>query len=196
MSKTVETYSGRLELDNAFHYAVTLAWDDLKKPIEPRSIRVEYLSEPGTALDRVSVWSVRVGGYQDLVCDYWTRISSAHPTSMCFENGYYSDRLARTFDFIMNNQGQFTRPADAGRHGSVQIHPPDADDRREAATWLKAVRAPEGEWDAQEAPVLTENRLQDEEAWSRMDAEGYSSERAATLPAATGYSGYEWFPIS
>lgn len=189
MSKTVETQSGRLELDNAFHYAVILAWDDLKKPIEPRSIRVEYLCEPGTALDHVSVWSVRAQGYQDLVCDYWTRIPSAHPTSTCFENGYYSDQLARTLEFIMSNQGQFTRPADAGRHGSVEIHPPDADDRREAATWMKAVRAPQGEWGAQEAPVLTENHLQDEEAWSRMDDEGYSSERAATLPDATGYSG-------
>ena len=120
-----------------FTYAVTLAWDDLKKPIEPRSVRVEYLCEPETALDHASVWSVRAPGYQDLVCDYWTQMSSAHPTSMCFENGYYSDRLARTIEFIMSNQGQFTRPADAGRHGLVQIHPPHADDRTEAAAWIK-----------------------------------------------------------
>ena len=37
----------------------------------------------------------------------------------------------------MKHQGQFTRPADAGRHGLVLIHPPDADDRREAASWMK-----------------------------------------------------------
>jgi hypothetical protein len=189
MSKIVETHSGRLELDNAFHYAVTLAWDDLKKPIVPRSIRVEYLCEPGTAMDHLSVWSVRARGYQDLVCGYWTRGSSAHPTGTCFENGYYSDQLARTLEFIMSNQGQFTRPADAGRHGSVQIHLPDADDRTEAASWMKVVQALESERSAGEAPVLPEDSSQDEEAWSRMDDEGHSSERAGTLSDATGYSG-------
>jgi len=48
----------------------------------------------------------------------------------------------------------------------------------------------------QEKLPLPEDRSQDEEAWSRMDDEGDSSERAGTLPDATGYSGYEWFPIS
>ena len=194
MSETGKTASSRLELDKAFQYAVTLAWEDLMKPIEPRSIRVEYLCEPGSPLDHLSVWSVRARGYQDLVCDYWTRVSSAHPTSMRFENGYYSDQLALTVEFILNNQDQFTRPADAGRHGLVQIHPSDADDRREASTWMRAVQAPDS--GAREAPVPPEDHRQDEEASSRMDDEGYSSERAETLPDATGYSGYEWSPIS
>ena len=196
MSETGKTASSRLELDKAFQYAVTLVWEDLKKPIEPRSIRVEYLCEPGTALDHLSVWSVRARGYQDLVCDYWTPVSSAHPTSMRFENGYYSDQLALTVEFIMNNQGQFTRPADAGLHGSVQIHPPDADDRTKATTWIKVVRALESERGSGEAPVSPEDHRQDEDASSRMDDEGYSSECAETLPDATEYSGYEWSPIS
>jgi len=153
MSRTVETHSGRLELDEALHYAVTLAWEDLKTPIEPRSIRVEYLSEPGTVLDHLSVWSVRARGYQDLVCDYWARASSAHPTSMRFENAYCSDQLARILELILSNQGQFTRPADAGRHGLVQIHPPDADDRTEAAAWMKAIQTLESEGGAGEAPA-------------------------------------------
>jgi hypothetical protein len=191
MSKAVETHSGRLELDNIFHYAVTLAWDDLKKPIEPCSIRVEYLCEPGTALDHVSVWSVRARGYQDLVCDYWTWVSSAHPTSTCFENRYYSDQLARTLEFIMSNQGQFTRPADAGRHGLVLIHAPDADDRREAAIWIKVARALQGTQDVEQAAVPPEDHRHDEEASSRMDEEGCLSERDAALPDATGYSGCE-----
>ena len=61
MSQTVETNSSLLELDKAFQYAVTLAWEDLMTPIEPRAIRVEYLCEPGSALDHLSVWSVRAG---------------------------------------------------------------------------------------------------------------------------------------
>lgn len=140
MSQIVETHSSQLEFDNAFRYAVTLAWKDLMNPTEPRSIRVEYLCEPGTALDHLSVWSVRAGGYQDLVCDFWTWASLAHPSGACFENSYYSDVLARALLFVMKNQGQFTRPTDAGRHGLVLIYPPDADDRIEASTWMKAVQ--------------------------------------------------------
>lgn len=137
MSQTVETHNKHSELDNAFRYAVTLAWEDLMAPIEPRAIRVEYLCEPGSPLDHLSVWSVRAGGYQDLVCDCWTWASLAHPNGARFGNRHSSDQLAATLDFIMKNQAQFTRPADAGRHGLILIYPPDADDRTEAVTWMK-----------------------------------------------------------
>ena len=41
MSQTVANDSSRLELDKALRYAVTLAWQDFTKPIEPRfNIRV------------------------------------------------------------------------------------------------------------------------------------------------------------
>src|SRR2546427_9064374 len=110
MSQTVETNSSLLELDKAFQYAVTLAWDDLMKPIEPRAIRVEYLCEPGSPLGHLSVWSVRAGGYQDLVCDFRASASPAHPSGACSGNRHSSDKLAATLDFILKNQGQFTRP--------------------------------------------------------------------------------------
>ena len=141
MSQTVETLSSRLELDRAFKYAVTLAWQDLMKPTEPRSIRVEYLGEPGSPLDHLSVWAVRAGGYQDLVCDFWTWASLAHPTGASFGDRYTSDVLAQSLLFVMTNQGQFKRPADAGRHGLVLICPPDANDRAEADTWMKRAQA-------------------------------------------------------
>jgi hypothetical protein len=141
MSQTVETHSSGVELDKAFQYAVTLAWEDLMTPIEPRAIRVEYLCEPGSPLDHLSVWSVRAGGYQDLVCDFRASASLAHPNGASFGNKHSSDKLAASLGFIIKNQGQFTRSADAGRHGLVLIHAPDADDRREAATWTNKVRA-------------------------------------------------------
>jgi hypothetical protein len=141
MLETVKTHSNPLKLDKALQYAVTLAWDDLMKPIQPRSMRVEYLCEPGTALDHLSVWAVRAGGYQDLVCDCWTWASLAHPCGAAFGNRHYSDKLAETLDFVMKNQGQFTRAADAGQHGLVLIYTPDADDRREAATWMRELEA-------------------------------------------------------
>jgi len=149
MSQTAKIHSSPVELDKAFHYAVTLAWDDLMTPIEPRAIRVEYLCEPGSPLDHLSVWSVRAGGYQDLVCDFRASASLADPSGACFGNRHSSDKLAASLGFIMKNQGQFTRPADAGRHGLVLIHAPDADDRGEAAGWMKAARALQGAqpWD-------------------------------------------------
>jgi hypothetical protein len=162
MSQTVETHSSRLELDKAFRYAVTLAWQDLMKPIEPRSIRVEYLWEPGTALDHLSVWSMRAGGYQDLVCDCWTWSSLTHPSGARFGDRYSSDVLAQALLFVMRNQGQFTRPADAGSHGLVLIYPPDADACIEAVAWMKGVQASPEEphqrpWAPSAAP--TEERL-------------------------------------
>jgi len=137
MLERTKTNSSLLEIDKAFQYAVTLAWDDLITPIEPRAIRVEYLWEPGSPLDHLSVWSVRAGGYQDLVCDFRASASLAHPSGACFGNRHSSDKLAGTLEFIMKNQGQFTREADAGPHGLVLLYPPDANDRAEASAWMK-----------------------------------------------------------
>ena len=40
-----------MELDKAFEFAVILAWDDLMKASQARSVRVEYQGKPGTSLD-------------------------------------------------------------------------------------------------------------------------------------------------
>jgi hypothetical protein len=129
-----------MELDKAFRFAVVLAWEDLVKFSKPCSVRVEYLCEPGTALDYLSVWSVRAESEQDLVCDYWTWTSSAHPNGVRFRNGHSSDQLAWMLDLIMKNQDQFTRHADAGRHGLILIYPPAEDARAEAAAWMREVQ--------------------------------------------------------
>ncbi|HEY6272323.1 MAG TPA: hypothetical protein VIX19_10055 [Terriglobales bacterium] len=128
-----------MELDKAFHFAVILAWEDLTKPSEPGSVRVEYRCKPGILLDHVSVWSAGAPGHRDLVCDYWTAASLTHPSGARFENGYSSDRLAGALDWIMKNQDQFTRHTNAGRDGLVLIHPPAGDERTEAAAWMRGV---------------------------------------------------------
>jgi hypothetical protein len=168
MSQTVANDSNRLELDRAFSYAMTLAWQDFMKPAEPRSIRVEYVCEPGTPLDHLSVWSDRGGGYRDLVCDFWTSTSLAHQAGTRFEGRYHSDVLTQALLFVMKNQGQFMRPADAGRHGLVLIHPPDADDRREAATWMESVQPPRIEAALEEGNLRTGAQAQhrEEKAWT------------------------------
>jgi hypothetical protein len=129
-----------MELDKALRFAVILAWDDLMKASEPGSIRVEYQGKSGISLDRVSVWSAKAWGYHDLVCDYWTSASSAHPSGLSFKDGQESAKLAESLGFIMKNQNRFTRPADAGDHGLILIDPPTVEERREAAGWMSQVR--------------------------------------------------------
>jgi hypothetical protein len=134
----------KMELDKVLQYAVIAAWEDLATVSRPCSARVEYLFEPGTALDYLSVWSVRAGGEQFLVCDYWTWASSVHPSGVRFRNGHCSDQLAQSLDLIMNNQDRFTRPADAGRYGLILIYPPAEDARPRAAAWMRMVRGDPG----------------------------------------------------
>jgi hypothetical protein len=173
MSQTVANDSSGMELDKALGYAVTLAWQDFMKPIEPCSIRVEYVCDPGTPLDHLSVWSARGGGYRDLVCDFWTSASPAHPTGARFEGRYSSDVLAQALLFVMKHQGQFTRAADASPHGLVLIHPPDGDDRREAASWMKGIQAPGLEATLQGANERTGPRAERQEmkAWTSGEEE-------------------------
>jgi len=129
-----------VELDKAFEFAVILAWEDLMKAPQPGSVRVVYDCKPGTSLDYVSVWSSRAWGYCDLVCDYWMQTTSAHPGGILFKNSHNSDKLAETLDFIMKNQDEFTRPADACRDGLVLIYPPTEKEVAEATAWMKAVQ--------------------------------------------------------
>jgi len=157
MSEATNTRN-QMGIDKAFRYAVTLAWEKFETT-KPRAIRVEYLCEPGAALNHLSVWSVRAGGYQDLLFDYRAWISSTDPA--CFANGHYPEGLARTIDFIMQHQHQFTRPADASRHGLVLIYPPDGDDRIEATTWIREVQSTENETSRGEAPERPEDHRQD-----------------------------------
>jgi hypothetical protein len=133
-----------MELDKALQYAVIAAWEDLAKVSEPCSARVEYLCEPGTALDYLSVWSVRARGEQFLVCDYWTWASSFHPSGVRFRNGHSSDQLAQTLDLIMKNQDRFTRRADAGRYGLILIYPPAEGARAKVAAWMREVQGDPG----------------------------------------------------
>jgi hypothetical protein len=124
-----------MQLDKALEFALVLVWDDLTKVTTPCSARVEYRCEPGTSLDYVSVWSVNAGGEQDLVCDFWTWASTSHPSGVRFTNGYTSKSLAQTLGFILMNQDQFTRRADACRDGLVLLSPPTRQEHEEAAAW-------------------------------------------------------------
>jgi hypothetical protein len=135
-------WKGRFDmnLDKSFQFAVILGWDELMKTNVPGLVRVEYKCEPGTFLDYASVWLVRDGGYQNLICDFWTWTSPAHSSGMRFRGRYYSQQLTEALEFIMKNQDRFTRSADACRDGLVLIYPPTETERSEAVTWMGTVR--------------------------------------------------------
>jgi hypothetical protein len=129
-----------MKLDKTLQFAVILAWEELMKTNARGLIRVEYPREPGTFLDYASIWLVRDNGIQNLICDYWTSASSAHPSGVRFRNSYYSEKLTVALDFIMRNQDQFLRSGDACRDGLVLIYPPTEEERSEAASWMETIR--------------------------------------------------------
>ena len=128
-----------MELDKALEFAVVLGWDDLKKVANPCSARVEYRSAVGTAVDYLSIWSVDGEAKQNMVCDYWTWTSSAHPSGIRLTGKFQSPQLGVALDFILMNQNQFTRPADACPEGLVLVFPPTADELSTATTWMSGV---------------------------------------------------------
>src|ERR1019366_8341508 len=129
-----------MELDRVLGFAVILAWDDLKKATDLSSARVEFQSAVGTAVDYLSVWSVDAEGHQSMLCDYWTWVSSAHTSGISFKKDFNSPRLGLALDFILMNQNQFTRPADACPEGLTLVSHPTAGELAEAAAWFDGAR--------------------------------------------------------
>ena len=128
-----------MDFDKALGFAVILGWDDLKKLDNPHSARVEYRSAAGTAVDYLSIWLVDAEGHQKMVCDYWTWTSPAHASGICFTGKFSAPQLGLALDFILMNQGQFTRAADACPEGLAIVDPPTRDESAEAAAWMSGV---------------------------------------------------------
>jgi hypothetical protein len=133
-----------MELDRALELAVVSSWTDLVKSGERCSVHVEYDNVSDVPLKSLAVWTIKNRGYGTLVCRYSVPPSnSPSPLSggppIHFANSYHSKRLAESLNFIMRNQGRFTRPLDRSIHGLVQINCPSDEDRSDAATWRQAV---------------------------------------------------------
>ena len=125
-----------MELDRVLGFAVILAWDDLKKVPGLSLAQVEFQNPAGTTVDYLSIWSVDAEGDQIMLCDYWTWISAAHSSGISFKKDFTSPRLGLALDFILMNQNQFTRPADACSEGLELVYPPTADEIAEATNWF------------------------------------------------------------
>lgn len=135
-----------MELDRAFELAGVAAWGDLVKLGYTSSVHLQYEKEPHSPLTSLSVWTIRNRGYGTLVCRCSVAPDDSAPFAlefkgMHFSNSYQSQILADCLEFVVRNEGQFTRPADRSIHGLVQVDSPSEEDRSEAATWSRSISA-------------------------------------------------------
>jgi len=135
-----------MELDRALELAVLASWEDLVEPGDTCCVRVEYEKQPDSPLSSVAVWTVTNRGYETLVCSYSISPSdsasgSFEGLSIQFTNSYGSKTLADSLGFVMRNQNSFSRPTDRSIHGLVQVDCPSKENRSEAASWNRSIRA-------------------------------------------------------
>jgi Protein of unknown function (DUF2934) len=129
-----------MELDRVLELAVISSWEELVVPDESCSIHVVYANVSNLALNSVEVWKVKDRGFEGLVCRYSISRTECLAARLHFANSYRSQILADNLDFIMQNQSQFSRPADRSIHGLVQIERPSDEDRKIAISWRDSVR--------------------------------------------------------
>ena len=135
-----------MELDRALRLAIISCWDDLVGQDDLSCVHVEYKNVPGLPLSLVEVWIIKKAGSQRALAFRYAapRSNSAarrpEEPRMQFANSYRSLNLADTVDFIMRNQGNFTRRDDRSIHGFIEIGTPNAESREIAGMWLPTVK--------------------------------------------------------
>jgi hypothetical protein len=111
-------------LEQILESVIVASWEDLTNGAQPGLIHIEYnLATDGTLGDLRILASV-IRGRWLVVCEYWMSASSSHDSGARFENGYHSDGLAHTLEFVMQHQNAFGLPPSLGRAGLLQIPPP------------------------------------------------------------------------
>jgi len=123
-------------LDRLLESAVVQSWPDLMKDATAGSLHLEYAFAPDNSLDSLTLWSSKLRGEWDLVCDYWMSTFTLHKRGIHFKNGFRSEDLARTLEFIMQHQRTFSPLPNLGRTGLLQIHAPTGEETRVAAKLL------------------------------------------------------------
>jgi hypothetical protein len=121
-------------LERVLESAIVVSWADLMRGAPSGLIHIEYDLTPAGTLDYVKVWSSISRGQWLLACEYWMSPSNFHDTGVRFDNGYHSEALAHTVDFVMQHQTEFSLPADLGRQGLLQISTPTQEESTAAAT--------------------------------------------------------------
>ena len=103
-------------------------------------IHIEYHVEARGSVEFVKVWGSPIRGCWNLICEHWMLWADSHQGGLHFDNGYKSDRLAKTLDTIMQHQGIFLVGAVPGKDRMIQVHPPTDDDRVSANRTMDVLR--------------------------------------------------------
>lgn len=117
--------------------AVIVSWADLICGALAGLIHIEYGFAPAGTMDYLKIWASITRGHWLLVCEYRISPSTFHATGAHFENGYRSERLAHTLEFVMQNQSLFTPASNLGRQGLLQISTPTQEESAAATAFVK-----------------------------------------------------------
>jgi hypothetical protein len=124
------------KLEQLLEAAIVVSWADLMHGTETGLIHIEYGFAQGGSLDYLKVWSSRTRGHWLLAGEYWMSASEYHIAGAHLENGYQSEGLSNTLEFLMQNQDAFLLPKDLDRKGLLQIGTPTDDESKAASAFL------------------------------------------------------------
>jgi hypothetical protein len=124
------------KLEQLLEAAIVVSWADLMHGSEAGLIHVEYGFAQGGTVDYLKVWSSLTRGHWLLAGEYWMSASEYHDAGAHLEDGYQSEGLSNTLEFLMQNQDAFVLPKDLDRKGLLQISTPTDDESKAASTFL------------------------------------------------------------
>jgi hypothetical protein len=110
-------------LDRILESAVMSGWQDLMKDTKSGFLLLEYAFAPDSSLDYLKLWSSKVRGHWHLAA------SALHVKGIHFEDGFRSESLTQTLEFIIQHQSAFVASPNHGRNGRLQIQQPTHDQR-------------------------------------------------------------------
>lgn len=136
--------NGNPNLEQILESAIVMSWADLvhgaqSDLIQTGLIHIEYGFAADGTLDYLKVWSSLTHGHWLLACEYWMSASTFHSTGVRFDNGYESEALAHTLEFVMQHQNSFVLPVNRGRQGLLQISAPTEEESAAAAVLVNEV---------------------------------------------------------
>ncbi|HZQ19040.1 MAG TPA: hypothetical protein VFA90_09980 [Terriglobales bacterium] len=126
-------------LEQILESAVLASWKDLTNGARPELIHIEYNFAAGGTLDDLRIWSSITRGRWLLICEYRMSPANSHSSGIRFENGYHSELLASTLEWVMQNQRTLALPANLSRPGLLQIPRPTEAEMAAAAASVTAI---------------------------------------------------------
>jgi hypothetical protein len=121
-------------LERLLEAAIVVSWSDLTRHGNTTSIQLEYAFAKDGILDFIQIWLSTSRGSWVLACSYWMSSTKLHDSGVHFDNGHYSEGLARFLELVMRQQQDFALPRNFGWQGVVRIAAP-TDAEREVATF-------------------------------------------------------------